>query len=258
MSYSLDELAQATSLSRRTIYYYMSRGLLPQVGRGRRPRYNESHHWRLLLIRTLADLGIPLDLIQRHLSGLSLERIKLLVAPMLPLDALQAQVSAEVESIRESLRPSAELDILNMGLEDPMALRHRLTALEDQLGRLEGERVKARESVYRNLVSQDSVGSGVHPESMGRLLQTPQAYDAVLARLEEICERLERTVSTQQPRTNDTLQAAPTNFGNLKLASSLLIDGGHDETARLALAELTNRLAETVAQWEAEYVKEVP
>ncbi len=258
MAYTLDELVRSTSVSRRTIYYYIGRGLLPQVGRGRGARYGDEHRLRLLLIRALTDLGVPLDLIQRRLSELPLERLKLLVAPLIPLEDLYRQVREEVQSIRESLEPSTDLDISNLGLEDPMALRHRLSALEDQLARVEREEAKARESVYSNLVSGESGEAGEHRGSSasggtdhGQL----QSLEPVVARLHGICDRLAQLVAERDNRDIPEPQGHSGRRSPINIVVIAL--NGYNRyreraTADPALAKLADGIAETVARWEAE------
>jgi len=59
--YSIAQLAELTNVSRRTVRYYIQRGLLsPPLGSGRGSHYNEAHLSRLIQIRDLQLKGIPL------------------------------------------------------------------------------------------------------------------------------------------------------------------------------------------------------
>jgi DNA-binding transcriptional MerR regulator len=58
---SIEELASRGGVSRRTVRYYVQRGLLPRptgVGRGR--HYTEAHLERLIEVRRLQEAGVPL------------------------------------------------------------------------------------------------------------------------------------------------------------------------------------------------------
>ena len=258
MDYTLDELVASTSVSRRTIYYYVGRGLLPQAGKGRGARYTEKHLWSLLLIRALTDLGVPLDHIQRHLEGLSLERVKLLVAPLLPLDDLNYQLHEEIRSIRKSLEPSTDLDIRNMGLEDPMALRHRLSALEDQVVRIERELAKARETLYRILVTEEAGESEGQMQTVAPLGSEPGSVSQLgdmVGRLEQLCGLLEAAVAGSGKHVQSELSPYITRTGYLNVV--IIPDGGlTGDLSRESspnLVDLADRIAQTVALWETEH-----
>jgi len=60
-TYSIGDLAVAGGVSRRTVRFYVQRGLLsPPLGLGRGARYNEEHLARLLEIRAGHERGVPL------------------------------------------------------------------------------------------------------------------------------------------------------------------------------------------------------
>lgn len=60
-SYSIGELARRGGVSRRTVRYYVQRGLLPSPeGTGRGSRYTERHLRTLIRIRELQEAGVPL------------------------------------------------------------------------------------------------------------------------------------------------------------------------------------------------------
>lgn len=62
---SLDELAERSGISPRTIRYYQSEGVLPKPRKkGRDARYDESHLGRLRLISDLQERGLKLEAIR--------------------------------------------------------------------------------------------------------------------------------------------------------------------------------------------------
>lgn len=68
--YSIAELAERGGVTRRTVRYYVQRGLLPTpLGTGRGPHYTTEHLQRLIHIRTLQDAGVPLAEIATRLDG---------------------------------------------------------------------------------------------------------------------------------------------------------------------------------------------
>lgn len=68
--YGILELVQASGVPRRTIRYYVQRGLLaPPEGAGRGHFYRSSHLERLLRIRELQDKGFGLEEIRAVLDG---------------------------------------------------------------------------------------------------------------------------------------------------------------------------------------------
>jgi DNA-binding transcriptional MerR regulator len=71
MEYSLQDLADLTGVTPRTIRYYVASGLLPSPGRvGPGTTYGESHLARLRLIRQLASEHLPLAEIRARLVSL--------------------------------------------------------------------------------------------------------------------------------------------------------------------------------------------
>ena len=67
LRYTIQELAKTLEISRRTIRYYIQRGLLdPPRGSGRGSYYDETHLMRLRYIRDAQLKGIPLAQIDTH------------------------------------------------------------------------------------------------------------------------------------------------------------------------------------------------
>jgi len=77
---TIEELAERTHTSPRTIRYYIAEGMLPSPGaRGRAANYGGEHLARLQLLRTLLARRLPLAEIKRTLAGLSLPEIQALL-----------------------------------------------------------------------------------------------------------------------------------------------------------------------------------
>ena len=72
--YSISELEEATGVNRRTIHYYIARGLLPpSYGSGLAARYQDSHRLRLLLVEVLKRANLRLEGIREILDAMSPE-----------------------------------------------------------------------------------------------------------------------------------------------------------------------------------------
>src|SRR5262244_4041996 len=68
--YGIEELAELGGVTRRTVRYYVQRGLLPTpLGTGRGPHYTPAHLERLIQIRKLQETGVPLAEITARLDG---------------------------------------------------------------------------------------------------------------------------------------------------------------------------------------------
>lgn len=71
---TVDELAERTGMTVRTVRFYASEGLLsPPQRRGRVAYYDERHRLRLDLIRTLQEHGYTLSAIQRVLARIPVD-----------------------------------------------------------------------------------------------------------------------------------------------------------------------------------------
>lgn len=68
MEYKISELANAAGVTKRTIHYYISKGLLlPPEGKGVNSVYNEKHLQRILLIKKLQAEYMPLNKIREYI-----------------------------------------------------------------------------------------------------------------------------------------------------------------------------------------------
>jgi DNA-binding transcriptional MerR regulator len=71
--YSIGELAELGGVSRRTVRYYVQRGLLPEpLGLGRGDHYTDTHLERLRRIKALQEQGLSLEAVAQALDGAAL------------------------------------------------------------------------------------------------------------------------------------------------------------------------------------------
>jgi DNA-binding transcriptional MerR regulator len=95
--YNIDSLARRAGLTRRTVRYYVQRGLLePPQGGGRGSYYTEEHLRRLERIRSWAEQGVPL-LHMKALLEKGMEPAGEL--PEMPTEAPAKRVTAERASV---------------------------------------------------------------------------------------------------------------------------------------------------------------
>jgi DNA-binding transcriptional MerR regulator len=67
--YNVDALAKKAGVTRRTIHYYLQRGLLPRPeGGGRGYYYTEAHLERLRQIQEWREQGVPLENMKAYFS----------------------------------------------------------------------------------------------------------------------------------------------------------------------------------------------
>ena len=68
MKYKVSELADKSGVTKRTIHYYISKGLLlPPEGSGVNSLYNDEHLERILLIKKLQAEYMPLNKIREYI-----------------------------------------------------------------------------------------------------------------------------------------------------------------------------------------------
>lgn len=129
MPYSLDQLATLTALPKRTIRYYMHKGLVPRPeGARKTATYSEQHLEQLMLVKKWKQ------------AGLNLERIGELLqqdAPEMPL-APQQQVGevSVVQRVFVSEGVTLELDPARAKL-DQAALRNLINGLNQLLNQVQ-------------------------------------------------------------------------------------------------------------------------
>jgi DNA-binding transcriptional MerR regulator len=156
MHYTIDELAKASNVSQRSIYTYAQRHLIPPGLKGSRGfTYTDEHLEALRLIRALVRLGLPLRQIEGLVVGRERGEMLKVVGPVLPLIKLLEETENRVTELqrRVSAPDPEELDLSNLGLEDPVSLRHKLAEAERQQDRLKREFEIAGAEVIRELIS---------------------------------------------------------------------------------------------------------
>ena len=110
--YGIDELADRAGVSRRTVRFYVQRGLLDAPrGLGRGKHYGDAHLQSLLRIRALQEAGVPLALIAAQLDE-RLDESAVAAANVADRDGRrsQAQRSAARIAVPVSLWTHVELD----------------------------------------------------------------------------------------------------------------------------------------------------
>ena len=77
MEYKVSELADKAGVTKRTIHYYISKGLLlPPEGSGVNSLYNDEHLERILLIKKLQAEYMPLNKIREYILENPTEKVK--------------------------------------------------------------------------------------------------------------------------------------------------------------------------------------
>ena len=77
MEYKISEIAEKAGVTKRTIHYYISKGLLlPPEGSGVNSIYNDEHLERLLLIKKLQEKYMPLNKIREHILENPKEKVE--------------------------------------------------------------------------------------------------------------------------------------------------------------------------------------
>lgn len=77
MKYKVSELADKAGVTKRTIHYYISKGLLlPPEGNGVNSLYNDEHLERLQLIKKLQAKYMPLNKIREYILENPIEKIQ--------------------------------------------------------------------------------------------------------------------------------------------------------------------------------------
>ena len=77
MEYKISELADKAGVTKRTIHYYISKGLLlPPEGSGVNSLYNDEHLERILLIKKLQSEYMPLNKIREYILENPAENVK--------------------------------------------------------------------------------------------------------------------------------------------------------------------------------------
>jgi DNA-binding transcriptional MerR regulator len=74
--YRIGELAEKAGVTRRTIHYYLSKGLIPNPeGAGLATVYSDEHLYRIILIKKLQGEFLPLNEIKKRISKMNFKEI---------------------------------------------------------------------------------------------------------------------------------------------------------------------------------------
>lgn len=134
MELKLDELAQRTGVSPRTVRYYIAQGLLPSPGRlGPMTRYGREHLDRLRLIKQLQEERLSLAEIRSRLEGEPIPAAAVAESPPLPLRAAHAAVTDSFAPRQAPSEPALWERIVvtpDVELHVRIGVRHRSTRVE--------------------------------------------------------------------------------------------------------------------------------
>jgi DNA-binding transcriptional MerR regulator len=107
--YGVEDLAERGGVSRRTVRYYIQRGLLPPPrGLGRGKHYTEAHLQTLVRIKELQEAAVPLDAIADQLHA----PVQRVAAPSAPPEPLQSSWT------RVAIAPDVELHVRGRRLSE--------------------------------------------------------------------------------------------------------------------------------------------
>lgn len=121
--YRIGELAEKTGVTKRTIHYYVNRGLIPNpIGSGVKSFYTDEHLVKILLIKKLQEQFLPLEIIRGKVSGISLREaeqlLNLLTSDQLSKEQQSIVFSTEAAKKSEQLSGSEYTRFaLGLGLE---------------------------------------------------------------------------------------------------------------------------------------------
>ena len=147
--YSVDELATVSGVSRRSIYSYVERRIIPPAVRhGRRQVYSEDHLTVLRAIRLLTRMGVPMWQIERLVTTREPDAVRALIRPIEPIALQLDEAEHRVAEIRAKLGPTPDqLDLAELGLDDPIWLRRELVHAEREVRTIAGRLQEASQTV---------------------------------------------------------------------------------------------------------------
>lgn len=156
--YSVDELAAASGVSRRSIYSYVERRIIPPaVRQGRRQIYSEDHLAVLRAIRLLGRMGVPMWQIERLITTREPDAVRGLVRPVEAVASQLDEAEQRVAEIRAKLGPTPDqLDLADLRLDDPIWLRRELVRAEREVRRLAASLQEAGQSVLPRISGGDA------------------------------------------------------------------------------------------------------
>jgi DNA-binding transcriptional MerR regulator len=144
--YSIGEVAERGGVTRRTVRYYVQRGLIPgPLGRGRGEHYSEEHLAALLRVKSLQEQGATLEEIRRFVAGEPQQEPRVATVSKAAgkgkgRKARQRRSRGEDRPgqvwVRQGVMPGVELHVL--GVERALSER-QLAALARFISELEGD-----------------------------------------------------------------------------------------------------------------------
>ncbi len=150
-TYMIQDLAEATGLSRRTIHFYAQQGVLPPaVGAGLGARYGEAHLLRLKLVPLLRRQGLKLDAIRERFAGMELDEMRQMLSgpasatAVKPPSLLPMPVAPAGQQHTHYRLPAGVSIVVPAGLRP--ADRRKVNALLEAAGRIFGP----ERPVFRN------------------------------------------------------------------------------------------------------------
>jgi len=138
--YRIGELAEKADVTKRTIHYYLSRGLLPaSEGAGVGTYYSDEHLYRILLIKKYQEDYLPLDEIKKIITRLTLDEVKEQLENnelLSNYQILEAPSSYDIGNVYKKLELGFGVE-LHYPLENPMAeeLASRIYKLVEKFNR---------------------------------------------------------------------------------------------------------------------------
>lgn len=106
--YKISELADKAEVTKRTIHYYISKGLIPPAsGSGVASTYDEEHLLKLRLIKKLQEQYLPLERIRELVSGLDQAATRKTLEGEVASQDLQGQVLTPAPPNLPDLAPGA-------------------------------------------------------------------------------------------------------------------------------------------------------
>lgn len=183
--YTVDQLAAASGVSRRSIYNYVERKIVSSpVRRGRRQLYTDDHLMVLHAIRLLGRMGVPMWQIERLVTTRDANAVRDLVGPVEPVAAQLDQAEDRVAQIREKIAVSPDhLDFADLGLDDPIWLRRELVRAESEVRRLTARLQEAGDSVLQRIAGGDALPDRSQSNETNR-------QEHRLARLEQLVDEV--------------------------------------------------------------------
>ncbi len=123
--FNIETLAEKTGTTRRTIRYYVQRGLIAKPeGGGRGHYYTDEHLDRIKQIQRLSSQGVPLEAIKRLLSGGEETEVA--------KDEVVSDMLMEIEDPAPPINHKSQWIRINIGADVELTFRQGALSDEDQ------------------------------------------------------------------------------------------------------------------------------